>query len=41
MVEKALLEVEVRRGIFSILQTDYRIDSCWVNDKDELDYLRI
>ena len=39
MVEKALLEVH--KEIFRILQTDYRIDSCWVNDKGEIDYLRI
>jgi hypothetical protein len=38
-LEKALKEVH--KGIFTILQTDYRIDSCWVNDEDELDYLRI
>ena len=37
-IEKALLEVHKR--IFRILQTDYRIESCWENNKGELDYLR-
>ena len=39
IIDKALLEVH--RGIFNILQTDYRIESCWVNDNGEIDYLRI
>ena len=38
-IESALTVVHKR--IFNILQKDYNIDSCWENDKGELDYLRI